>query len=105
MSDELYKSRPFTQPGGFTAGIEGPSCDRHGNLYAVNFQRQGTIGKVTSDGTCSVFTELSSGSIGNGIRFHSEGYMLVADYTNHNVLRIDLYVQREEPYVVVELLK
>ena len=98
MSDELYKSRPFTQPGGFTAGIEGPGCDRHGNLYAVNFQRQGTIGKVTPDGTCSIFTELPSGSIGNGIRFHSEGYMLVADYTNHNVLRIDLDNRKIEIY-------
>ena len=98
MSDELYKSRPFTQPGGFTAGIEGPGCDRHGNLYAVNYQRQGTIGKVTPDGTCSVFAELSSGSIGNGIRFHSEGYMLVADYTNHNVLRIDLDNREIEIY-------
>ena len=98
MSDELYKSRPFTQPGGCTAGIEGPGCDRHGNLYAVNYQRQGTIGKVTPDGTCSVFAELSSGSIGNGIRFHSEGYMLVADYTNHNVLRIDLDNREIEIY-------
>jgi len=48
--------------------------------------------------TCSVFTELSSGSIGNGIRFHSEGYMLVADYTNHNVLKIHLDNRKIEIY-------
>ena len=90
MPDTLYTSSIFTDPGGFTAGIEGPGCDRQGNLYAVNFQRQGTIGKVTPEGECSVFVELPNGSIGNGIRFHSEGYMLIADYTNHNVLRVDM---------------
>ena len=93
MTDALYTSSIFTQPGGFTSGIEGPACDRNGNLYAVNFQRQGTIGKITPAGECSVFVELPNNSIGNGIRFHSDGQMLVADYTNHNVLRIDMQSQ------------
>jgi sugar lactone lactonase YvrE len=90
MSEQLYLSRIFTPPGGFTSGIEGPACDRQGNLYVVNYQSEGTIGKVTPQGACSVFVELPQGSIGNGIRFHSQGFMLVADYTNHNVLRIDM---------------
>ena len=90
MTDELYKSEVFTAPGGFTSGIEGPSCDRAGNLYAVNYDRQGTIGRVTPDGECDLFVELPAGSVGNGIRFHSDGAMLIADYTNHNVLRVDM---------------
>ena len=90
MPDELYKSKVFTAPGGFTSGIEGPSCDRAGNLYAVNYDRQGTIGRVTPDGECDLFVELPAGSVGNGIRFHSDGAMLIADYTNHNVLRVDM---------------
>ena len=90
MTDELYKSEVFTAPGGFTSGIEGPSCDRAGNLYAVNYDRQGTIGRVTPDGECDLFVELPAGSVGNGIRFHSAGAMLIADYTNHNVLRVDM---------------
>ena len=90
MPDELYKSEVFTAPGGFTSGIEGPSCDRAGNLYAVNYDRQGTIGRVTPDGECDLFVELPAGSVGNGIRFHSAGAMLIADYTNHNVLRVDM---------------
>ncbi len=90
MTDELYKSEVFTAPGGFTSGIEGPGCDRAGNLYAVNYDRQGTIGRVTPDGECDLFVELPAGSIGNGIRFHSDGAMLIADYTNHNVLRVDM---------------
>ena len=85
-----FMSRPFTTPGGFTAGIEGPACDQGGNLYAVNYARQGTIGKVTPNGECSVFVELPNGSIGNGIRFNRTGFMFIADYVNHNILKVDM---------------
>ena len=90
MNEELFVSQEFTSVNGFTSGIEGPACDANGNLYAVNFARQHTIGKVTPDGTASVFIELPTGSIGNGIRFDSEGFMFIADYTNHNVLKVDM---------------
>ena len=90
MNEELFISQEFTPVNGFTSGIEGPVCDADGNLYAVNFERQHTIGKVTPDGEASVFVELPTGSIGNGIRFNSEGYMFIADYTNHNVLKVDM---------------
>ncbi len=90
MNEELFVSREFTPVNGFTSGIEGPACDAAGNLYAVNYERQHTIGKVTPDGAASVFVELPTGSIGNGIRFNSEGFMFIADYTNHNVLKVDM---------------
>ena len=90
MNEELFVSQEFTHVNGFTSGIEGPACDAEGNLYAVNYERQHTIGKVTPDGTVSVFVELPRGSIGNGIRFNSEGFMFIADYTNHNVLKVDM---------------
>ena len=75
---------------GLPLGSKGPACDAAGNLYAVNYARQHTIGKVTPDGTASVFVELPTSSIGNGIRFNSEGFMFIADYTNHNVLKVDM---------------
>src|SRR5689334_4808239 len=87
---ELYQASQFTAVDSFTSGIEGPACDRHGNLYAVNYERQHTIGKVTPAGECSVFLELPNGSIGNGIRFDSYGDMYIADYTNHNILRVTM---------------
>ena len=90
MNEELFVSQEFTPVNGFTSGIEGPACDANGNLYAVNFERQHTIGKVTPDGEASVFVKLPDGSIGNGIRFNSEGFMFIADYTNHNVLKVDM---------------
>ncbi|MBI2505668.1 MAG: SMP-30/gluconolactonase/LRE family protein [Candidatus Latescibacteria bacterium] len=90
MSEEPFVVRDLTPPGSFTSGVEGPACDREGNLYAVNYARQHTIGKVTPAGEASVFLELPNGSIGNGIRFDSQGFMLIADYTNHNVLKVDM---------------
>lgn len=89
MEEALFVATPLTPAGSFTEGIEGPNCDREGNVYAVNFARQGTIGKVTPDGLGEVFVELPKGSIGNGIVFDRAGRIYVADYTNHNVLLID----------------
>lgn len=88
--EQFYKSAVFTEPGGFTSGIEGPACDRDGNVYAVNYERPHTVGRVTPEGVCSVFVELPGGSIGNGIRFNRAGDMFIADYTNHNILRVDM---------------
>jgi sugar lactone lactonase YvrE len=89
QKDELFVATPLTHAGSFTEGIEGPNCDAQGNVYAVNFARQGTIGKVTPEGRGEVFVELPNGSIGNGIVFDRAGMMYVADYVKHNVLRID----------------
>jgi gluconolactonase len=89
QKEQLFVATPLTEAGSFTEGIEGPNCDAQGNIYAVNFARQGTIGKVTPDGRGEVCVELPNGSIGNGIVFDRAGMMYVADYTNHNVLRID----------------
>lgn len=87
--EPLWVARPLTTPGEFTPGIEGPACDRDGNIYAVNYLRQGTIGRVTPQGVGEVFVTLPEGSIGNGIRFGADGSFFVADYPQHNVLRVD----------------
>ena len=79
--------------GVFTAGIEGPASGPDGALYVVNFAREGTIGRVVADGDgvrAELFVELPEGSIGNGQRFDARGRLFVADYTGHNILRVDL---------------
>ena len=87
----LFKAKPFTHEGGFTEGIEGPACDREGNVYAVNFAKQQTIGRTTPEGKSEIFVTLLNNSVGNGIVFDRSGKtMFVADYTGHNVLRIDM---------------
>lgn len=91
--DVLYVARDYVADGVFTAGIEGPAVGQDGALYAVNLGRDGTIGKVTEQadgrGRAELFVALPEGSTGNGIRFDADGFMYVADYTGHRILRID----------------
>ena len=84
--DALFVSKRITPQGEYTAGIEGPAVDASGNLYVVNFQQSGTIGKLAAGASQSqLFTQLPAGSIGNGIRFDRQGRMYVADFRKHNV--------------------
>lgn len=87
---DLFKASIFTPENAFTSGVEGPAVDRDGNIYAVNFGKEGTIGKVTAEGKPALFVQLPEGSTGNGIRFDSHGNMFIADYTGHNVLKVDM---------------
>lgn len=84
----MFESVEFAA--GFTGGVEGPCCDRDGVLYAVNYEREGTIGRVFPDGTAEVFVELPEGSVGNGIVLDADGTLLVADYTAHRILRLGI---------------
>ncbi len=83
-----FTATPLTEENSFTEGVEGPACDNVGNVYAVNFGKQQTIGRVMPDGTASIFLELTGTSCGNGIRFGNDGSMFIADYKEHQILRI-----------------
>ena len=88
--DTLFVSKRITPEGEYTAGIEGPAVDASGNLYVVNFQQNGSIGKVAAGASQSqLFVLLPVGSIGNGIRFDRQGRMYVADFKKHNVWVIE----------------
>ena len=80
--------RDLLKEGSFVK-IEGPAIDSRGNLYAVNFDKLGTVGVVKPSGEASVYVVLPEGSVGNGIRFDKAGYMYIADYTKHNILKVD----------------
>lgn len=84
-----FVASPLTSVNSFTSGIEGPATDAAGNIYAVNFGRQHTIGKVAPDGTGEVFLTLPGDSVGNGIRFDRNGDMFVADYVGHTIYRFN----------------
>jgi sugar lactone lactonase YvrE len=89
MAQSQTIATPLTEPHSFTREIEGPACDREGNIYAVSFARKPTIGRITPAGKGEVFLEMPDGSLGNGIRFDQEGTMFVADYTGHSILRVN----------------
>lgn len=93
-SDEpLHVARDVVGDGVFSAGIEGPAFGPDGALYAVSYGRDGTLGRVSFDADgnarAALFMTLPEGSTGNGIRFDADGFMYVADYTAHQILRID----------------
>ena len=67
-AEALYVARDVVGDGAFGEGIEGPAFGPDGALYAVGFGRGGRIGRVT---------------------FDADGFMYVADYTGHHILRID----------------
>ena len=83
-------SKKFSAEGEFTANCEGPAVDSDGNVYAVNFARDGTIAQMNKKGKSGFFVTLPKGSTGNGIRFADKNTFFVADFTGHNVLKVDL---------------
>lgn len=85
----LAQTTDYVADNVFTQGIEGPAVDVRGNLYAVSFGKDGTIGIIDKKDNAQLFVTLPEGSTGNGIRFDRKGFMYVADYSGHNVLRID----------------
>jgi gluconolactonase len=84
------KSKKFSSEGEFTSNCEGPAVDSDGNVYAVNFARDGTIAIMNGKGNASFFVTLPKGSTGNGIRFVDKNTFYVADFTGHNVLKVNL---------------
>jgi len=96
--NQTIESKDYTIENIFTDGIEGPATDQDGNLYAVNYGEQGTIGITTLGGHSSLFIKLPKGSIGNGIRFGKKKQMFVADYTQHNILEINTETKKISVY-------
>jgi gluconolactonase len=90
QKENLFTVSDFTKENLFTTNIEGPCFDKEGNLYVVNFEKDGTIGKVDSNGNVSLFLTLPEGSTANSIKFNSKGEMFLADFSGHNVLRVDM---------------
>jgi sugar lactone lactonase YvrE len=88
LAESLFVATPLTAVNSFTAGIEGPAVDAAGNVYAVNFLRQQTIGVVSPGGTAREFLALPDASVPNGLRFGRDGTLYVADYVGHNIFRV-----------------
>ena len=97
--ERLFQAEDFTAENLFTNNIEGPAFDKNGNLYVVNFQKDGTIGLVKPDGAVELFVTLPEGSTANAIQFDSKGNMYLADFTGHNVLKVDMKTKKIDVYV------
>ena len=87
---QLFVAEDFTKENIFSENIEGPAFDSRGNLYVVNFERNGTVGIVKPNGSASLFVTLPEGSTANSIQFDKKGNMYLADFTGHNILKVDM---------------
>jgi len=74
---------------------EGPAFDHAGNFYAVNYRGNGNIGRITKDGTASVWCVLSDIAPlegrkpqANGLKVDKEGRIIVADAGGGRLVRI-----------------
>lgn len=74
---------------------EGPALDEAGNLYVVNYRGNGNIGRITPDGTASVFCDLRKlvpleGRMpqANGLKVDSAGRLVASDSGAGRLLRI-----------------
>ena len=94
----LFIVQDFTKENIFTNNIEGPAFDKNGNLYVVNFERDGTVGLVKPNGDAELFITLPEGSTANSIQFDSKGRMYLADFTGHNVLKVDIKSKKISVY-------
>lgn len=99
IAQTLHISEDFTEENLFTTNIEGPAFDSNGHLYVVNFEQDGTVGVVNSNGQVERFITLPAGSTANSIQFDSKGFMYLADFTGHNVLRVDMNTKAISIYV------
>jgi len=88
-SIQTYQASDWISDKVFTQGVEGPAVDNSGNLFAVNFKKEGTIGIVTAQNKAELFISLPKGSTGNGIRFDNQNNMFIADYSGHNILKVN----------------
>lgn len=90
IEERFYEASDLTAENLFSENIEGPNVDKSGNLFVVNYQKDGTIGQVRPDGSVTLFVTLPYGSIANAIMFNSEGNMLLADFKGHNILKVNV---------------
>lgn len=96
----LYQAQDLTAENTFSVNIEGPNFDKAGNFYVVNFQRDGTVGKIdTRTGAGEIFVSLPDSSVANGVHFNSKGTMFLPDFKGHNVLAVDMKTRKVGVYV------
>ncbi len=82
---------------------EAPALDPQGNLYAANYRFLGTIGRITADGTASIWCDLRQRSPvegrhvqAGGIKVDAEGRLIVADAGGGRLLRVAATGQQVE---------
>ena len=88
-------SDPNQQGREVECAIEGPSFDRHGNLYIVDTPF-GRIFRITPNGEWDLVVQYDGWP--NGSKFHQDGRLFVADY-RRGIMVADIKTGRIEPFL------
>jgi gluconolactonase len=89
---------------------EGPAFDAAGNLFVVNYRGNGKIGRITPDGTASVYCDLRQivpapvegrTAQANGLKVDRQGRLIAADAGGGRILRIEQSDPAKPPVVEV----
>jgi gluconolactonase len=67
---------------------EGPAFDSDGNLYFVNYLRNGSIGRMRPGEEPSLWVDLPAGANAFGLKADSVGNVYAADFNSHKLFRI-----------------
>jgi len=111
-AEEVYIAKTVLSEELTTNRTEGPVFDSDGTFYFCNMaaegivfawnkeksSNRGTIGVIHPDGSHNVFRILPEGMRGNGMRFHPNGNLLVADQLGGHVLEVDLETKKVDVY-------
>jgi gluconolactonase len=92
--NEWVQGQPVGMP--HRSMLEGPSFDRSGHLWCVDIVN-GRILRVSPDGAFVVVTQYDGWP--NGLKFHRDGRVFVADYKN-GLMLLDPVNGRIAPYLV-----
>ncbi len=92
--EKIFVAAPATAEGAFTEGIEGPACDREGNVYAVNHAKQQTIGILSPGQGPKTLLTLPGQSVGNGIRCDARGQPLYRRLRRTSDLEMEVGAKR-----------
>ena len=98
VADDQLPLADAVKPSLYATGFEfaeGPALDPAGNLFVVNYRGKGKIGRITPDGTASVFCDLNElvpveGQLvqANGLKIDRKGRLLASDVATGRLLRI-----------------
>jgi sugar lactone lactonase YvrE len=111
-AEDFYVAKNLLPDGLTTMRTEGPVVGKDGKLYFCNMaaagivfswnkeksSNQGTIGVVHPDGGHEIFAILPKGMRGNGMRFHPNGNLLIADQLGGHVLELDMESKKVRVY-------
>lgn len=85
----------FGKRGSLHSFLEGPAFDRHGRLYVTDIP-YGRIFRVDPSGQFELLTEYEGWP--NGLAFHSDGRLLIADHL-HGIMVCDPETRQVSPFL------